>query len=163
MAPRDPLDLRQLTPEALAALPERQFRMVVNADMRKDASNERVRDEVPQWITDALRGPLAARRLAVLQAMLANVEGQIEMKVNAFERAKAETGDTAEVTATHHKELASPLRFRSALLEAMPEAEYLVSNRIDELERAIAAHRTAIEADDEVSPADRVLWALLDG
>lgn len=158
--PRDVVDLEQLTPEGLAVLPERLFRIVVNTDLRKDASNERVRDHVPEWITDALRGPLAARRLAVLKAMLANVEGQIEMKANAFEEAKAKGRDDA---ATHHHELAGPLRFRSALLEAMPEAEYLVSNRIGTLERAIAAHRATIEADDRLTPssADTILWATL--
>ena len=160
---REVLDLNQLTPETLAALPERQFRIVVTADMRKEASNERVRTDVPKWISDELRGPLAARRLAVMRAMLANVEGQIEMRTNAFERTMAQTPDSPKAVATHHEELAGPLRFRSAVLEALPEAEFVVSNRVGELERAIAAHRAAIEEDDnvEASPADRALWATL--
>lgn len=157
------VDLDQLTPDEMAGLTEREFRLVVNADLRKDASNERVRGHVPPWITEALRGPHAPRRLAVLRAMLANVEGQIEMKTNAYELAKAEAPNDPAVTAEHHRELTGPLRFRAALLEAMPEAEYLVSNRIDELERAIRAHRQAIEADDTLVPstADEALWAMI--
>lgn len=163
MSQRVDVDIEALTPEELAKLPERQFRIVVNADLRKDASNERVRGHVPGWITDMLRGSLAGRRLAVLKAMLANVDGQIEMKTNAFEKAKAEGRDVAEATAAHHQELANPLRFRAALLEALPEAEYVVTDRIDTLERAIRAHRQATQADDTVSPstADEALWAFL--
>lgn len=162
---RNTPDLDQLTPEALATMSEREFRTIVTADMRRDASNERIRQPVPTWITEALRTTHVERWLTTLQAMLANVEGQIELKRNELEVAKAKgNADLDETTARLHQELRSPMRFRSALLETLPEAERLYGGRVRTLEAAIRAHRKATQADIEIepSPVDHGLWALLD-
>lgn len=165
-ASRDHIDLDLLTPETLATLSERDFRLVVTADLRKDASNERIRGHVPPWITATLRGRLAARRLAALQGMLANVEGQIEMRSDRFEVSKVEAvsdEDLRTATGAYYRDLSGPKRFRSALLESLPEAEQLVNDRINQLERAIRAHRQAIEANPKLSPSviDEALWAMI--
>jgi hypothetical protein len=162
---RSTTDLDQLTPEALAHMPEREFRQVVTADMRRDASNERIRQNVPAWISDALRTTHVERWVATLHAMLANVEGQIALKQNALEEAKAKGGPGLDdAIAKHHQDLRSPLRFRSALLETLPDAERLHKGRVHTLEAAIRAHRKATLADLEIepSPVDHGLWALLD-
>jgi hypothetical protein len=162
---RTSIDVATLTPDALATLSERDFRVVVTADMKRDASNERIRNEVPAWITHALRHDYVERWVASLRAMLANIEGQLAQRDNTLEQAKAELDEVElrERTARHFKELTGPLRFRSALLEALPEAERLLEGRVSTLEAAIRTHRATTEADDTVDPshADRLLWSSL--
>lgn len=163
---RDSIDLNELTPQILATLSDRDFRLVVSADLRKDASNQKIRGYVPEWISEALRNEHMARRLATLQAMLANVDGQLDMRKDKLELAKLDISTEQEeraVVGAYLRDSAGPKRFRSALLEAMPEAEYLVNNRVVILERAIRAHRKATKGDPKlsVSVADEALWAML--
>lgn len=145
------IDLTKLTPETLAALDERDFRFVVDADLRRNAQSTNIRrQDVPSWISEALRSPaLVERWVASLRGMLESVDGQI-----AHRRALGETNQT----------LAKTARFRSALRQAMPEAEALLGGRIQRLEQAIRAHREATEADKSIEPSeiDRTLWSVLD-
>jgi hypothetical protein len=143
------IDLARLTPDALAALDEREFRFVVDADLRRNATSRNIRrQDVPVWVSRALRTDHVERWVAALQSMLESVEGQLDQRRLAGEDDRA---------------LSKVARFRSALLEALPEAEALLGGRVQELEHAIAAHRRAVEADDSMdpSPADATLWAIL--
>lgn len=149
--PRVHVDLTKLTPEALAELGELEFRFVVDADLRRNARSTNIRrQDVPQWITDALRSRQHVERwVAALRAMLSSVESQL-----ARRRANGES----------NQDVAKTLRFRAALREAMPEAEALLGGRVQELERAIQAHRAATEADRTIAPSeiDQTLWSVLD-
>jgi hypothetical protein len=165
-AERTELDLEQLTPETLAALDDWDMRSVVGADLRRRSANERVRTEVPAWISATLRGELFDRWYTALQQMLASVNGQLEVMANEHEEALAAPGVRInQENGRYHGARTGPLRFRAALLEAMPEAERLLEGRrMRVLERAIQAHRTATIGDESVSPsvADWALWALID-
>jgi hypothetical protein len=165
-AERAELDLDQLTPEALAALDDWDMRTVVSADLRRRATNERVRTEVPEWISEALRGELFDRWYTALQQMLASVNGQLEVMANEHEEALAAPGARInQEKGRYHGARTGPLRFRAALLEAMPEADRLLEGRRRRvLERAIQAHRKATIEDESVAPsvADWALWALID-
>lgn len=143
------IDLAALTPDALAALDEREFRFVVDCDLRRNATSGNIRrQDVPQWISEALRTTHLERWVAALHAMLASVEGQLAQR---------------RLQGEHGHALAKATRFRSALLEAIPEAEALLGGRVRELESAISSHRATIEADEtmEPLPADKTLWAIL--
>lgn len=145
------IDLTALTPAALAAMDEREFRFVVDADLRRNARSTNIRrQDVPQWISEALRSPpLVERWVASLRSMLESVEGQL-----AHRRALGENNQSVAKTA----------RFRSALREALPEAEALLGSQLQRLEQAIRAHRDATEADGTIEPSeiDRTLWSVLD-
>lgn len=138
------IDPFTLDRDNLDGLDEPEFRQVVATDLRRTASNRSIRTTVPGWLTEALRGPLAERRLAALYQMLASVECQLEMMDPDRDRTSA-------------------LRFRAALLEALPEAERLAHGRAHRLEGAIRAHRDATVADPTIEPgtADTALWSLL--
>jgi hypothetical protein len=57
------IDLTELTLEKLVALDESEFHAVVDADLRRNARSTNVRrQDVPPWISEALRSPLAHRR-----------------------------------------------------------------------------------------------------
>jgi hypothetical protein len=144
------IDLAALTPETLAALDEREFRFVVDADLRRNARSTYIRrQDVPPWISDALRSPqLIDRWVAALRAMLASVDGQL-----AHRRALGENNQSVAKTA----------RFRSALREALPQAEALLGGQLQRLEQAIRTHREATEADETIEPSeiDRALWSVL--
>jgi hypothetical protein len=161
---RKELDLEQLTPETLAALDDWEMRNVVSADLRRRASNEKVRTTVPPWISEALRGELFDRWITALHQMLASVTSQLEVMENEHEEALANGARVNAEKARYHGARTGPLRFRAALLEAMPEAERLLEGRRTRvLERAIQAHRKATIDDESVSPsvADWALWALI--
>ena len=158
---RTTVELSTLTPDSLAALNERQFRIVVQEDMKRNAANEKIRrSDVPEWLSRALRETHVERWVSCLEAMLASVEGQIALKEIELEQAKAGGTDVNAVLNT----MGAPTRFRSALLEVLPEARRLAEGRVMRLEEAIIAHRSAVEADVSVSPsaADRRLWTILD-
>jgi hypothetical protein len=143
------IDLAELTPETLAALDEREFRFVVDADLRRNATSRNIRrQDVPAWVSQALRTSHVERWVAALRSMLVSVDGQLAQRRLAGEDRQA---------------LAKISRFRSAVLEALPEAEALLGGRVQELEAAIATHRRAVEADDTMDPstADTTLWESL--
>lgn len=157
------VDLAVLTPAALAELPDREFRAVVDADLKRGATGTA---PVPAWISTALRGPLVERWLAALQAALANVDSQIDLKERSCNVHVADV--TSEIEAQKlrtecERSLLGPRRFRGALLEIMPEAVRLREGRVRLLEAAIRAHRDVIEADASVGPslADETLWSFL--
>ena len=148
MSDRLHVDLDNLTPRSLAELDEQEFRHVVDCDLRRHARSDRVRRQsVPRWITEALRTQHVERWVTALHAMLASVEGQIELR-----RAAGEANPVG------------PLRFRAAIREALPEAERLLNGRVRVLEGAIRAHRKGTQADTSIEPADidRALWSVLD-
>jgi len=143
------IDLSKLTPDALAALDEQDFRFVVDADLRRKARSSNIRrQDVPPWISEALRTTHLERWVATLRAMLASVDGQLAQR-----RANGENNQSVARTA----------RFRSALREALPVAEALLGGRVSELEAAISAHRQAVTADTTMDPstADLALWEIL--
>lgn len=163
---RATVDLSLLTAERLAELPEREFRQVVDADLKQTASNDKLRAPVPGWLSRALRNECVDRWVAALRAMLANVESQLELREDSYRLALAEAETDSErraVTADYERGILGPKRFRAALLEAMPEAEMMLEGRVRLLERAIVAHRRTIEADVSMEPseADRALWSIL--
>jgi hypothetical protein len=159
------LDLADLTPATLDTLGEREFRSVVDADLKRTSAN-RNHQEVPQWISLALREAHVERWLTALHAMLASVQGQLELWDHDFERRKADCDNERElrqITAEHHQAQTGRVRFRTALLEAIPEATRLHEGRVLILENAIRTHRTAILADNtiEAGSHDRLLWSTL--
>jgi hypothetical protein len=158
------IDLGVLTPASLTELPEREFRAVVDADLKRGATGTA---PVPAWISAALRGPLVERWLAALQAALANVDSQIDLKERSCSVHMADATSEAEARqlATEcERSLLGPRRFRGALLEIMPEAKRLREGRVGLLEEAIRTHRDTIKADTSVGPslADETLWSVLD-
>lgn len=162
---RDELDLTQLTPETLTALNDWDMRSVVAADMRRHASNERIRTTVPSWISEALRGPLLDRWHTAMQQMLASVNSQLEVLENQHEQALAYGAPGNQERGRYHTARTGPMRFRAAILEALPEAERLLQQRQEEtLAEAIRVHREATRNDATISPsvADEALWAMLD-
>jgi hypothetical protein len=149
--PRVYVDLAKLTPQTLGELGELEWRFVVDADLRRNAHSKNIRrQDVPQWISDALRSREHVERwVGALRAMLSSVDGQL-----ARRRAAGES----------REDVAKTLRFRAALREALPEAEALLGGRIQELERAIRTHRDATTADETIAPSeiDFTLWSVLD-
>lgn len=151
-----------------------EFRGVVDADLKRRASNDNVRTQVPEWVSDALRTEHLERWVMALRQMLASVEGQLELRANEFERDRAELqaqvlrGDPngelrlADLAAFYHRQRNGALRFRAAVLEELPEAESLHEGRVKRLEDAIRVHRLAVEAstEDDEDIDDR-LWSVL--
>lgn len=175
MAPnRQPrVDLSTLTPDQLGELGDDEFRWIVDADLKRRASNENIRTAVPGWVSDALRSTHLERWLMTLRRMEASVEGQLEMATNEYERDQARLrsqadddadAKLAQLTYAYHQRRAGPLRFRAGVQEALPEAESLYAGRLRQLEEAIRAHREASLGDDQMEPAefDRRLWSLID-
>lgn len=167
------VDLSTLTPGRLGELGDDEFRWIVDADLKRRASNENVRTAVPGWVSDALRSTHLEQWVMTLRRMEASVEGQLEMATNEYERDKArlrsEANDDvesklAQLTYAYHQRRAGPLRFRAGVQEALPEAESLYTGRLRHLEEAIRAHREASLDDDQLEPADfdRRLWSLIE-
>lgn len=158
-ATRTHVDVDALTPKALASLDDAEMRVVVNVDLLRSASNRAIRTDPPEWIADALRGPLVERWLTALRQMLANVDAQLELLASEHNEAMARGVNAEKERARYFRARSKPQRFRAALLEALPEAERLCEGRVWLLETTIRAHRNLTT---EPTDADRVLWAVLD-
>ncbi len=160
----DRVILSELTTAELAALPERQFKVVVDADIRRGAIHQPQR--VPAWVSDALRNEHCSRWLATLRAMLASVDSQLDaadIEHRARLTVASSEAERDRLSEKHHEITKAAVRFRSALLVDLTEAEALLQKRATKLEAAITAHRNAVVADPTIEPsaADRDLWAVL--
>lgn len=154
------IDLDALTPESLAALDDREMRDVVTSDLLRTASNQAIRTQVPAWITEALHGPLVERWVTALRQMLESVDAQLELLANEHNEALAQGANRDAETTRFRQARTKPLRFRAAVLEALPEAERLHAGRVGQLEAAIRTHREATLA--AKATVDEALWSVLD-
>lgn len=162
--PRPSIDLSSLTPGTLDQLPDEEFRMVVDADVKRaSASMQRV----PEWVSRELRTTVVDRWYSTLKRMHASVDHQLETKAAEFEGEQArlglldETGTKVEeLKVRHFQKRTQSLRFKSGLTDVLLEAEGLVNARAARLQEAIRAHREALLADDQTEPsdADETLW-----
>jgi hypothetical protein len=169
------IDLTALTVEQMRHLDSVDFREIVDADLKSRAPSSRVRRDIPNWVSMALRNEFLEQWLAALRQMLASADGILEMRANEFAQAEAAlTGrslrgdrqadiELADLKADYHRSRAGTLRFRSAVTEALPEAERLMSSRAKTLEDAIRAHRSSLLQDPDFEPStqDEELWALV--
>lgn len=160
-AVRNKVDLDALTPASLADLDDAAMRVVVNADLLRTASNRAIRTDVPEWICEALRGPLVERWVTALRQMLASVDSQLEILASEHNEAIALGTNRDAETARYYRARSKPLRFRAALLERIPEAERLHTGRVHLLESAVRAHRRGTPP-DSATALDEALWSILD-
>jgi hypothetical protein len=166
-SPRPTIDLSLLTPGTLDQLSDDDFRLVVDADIKKASSAVQ---PVPDWVSHELRGPAVDRWHMTLKRMHASVEHQLDAKTAEYEAEKArlrlqgEDIKLEELNVRHFQKRSQSLRFRSGLTDVLMEAEGLASRRASRLQEAIRVHRQALLDDNttEPSPADLTLWAVLE-
>jgi hypothetical protein len=160
------VDLDHLTYADLAALDYREFRAVVDADLKRDTPGAQ---PVPAWISDALRGAFVDQWLTTLRQMLSSVQLQLDLKASDYDGLMTElqgSSDTARAqraTEDYRKDRAGRLRFRGAVEEAVIEAETLYAGEIRRLTTAIKIHQEATLEDDYIEPnaSDKALWATI--
>lgn len=166
--PRPTIDFSQLTPGSLGQLSDEDFRLVVDADVKRASASVQ---RIPDWASAELRSVVVDRWHTTLRRMLASVEHQLEAKNADYEVEKArlvlqgETGTKVEeLNIRHYQKRSQSLRFRSGLTDVLLEAEGVVTRRVGRLEDAVRAHRQALLDDPttDPSPADRELWEVLD-
>lgn len=129
----------------LLAMDDKEFRQVVDQDLRKDSSNKRARADLPEGVSKALRDPDVAKRwLNHLSQMQRTVEGTLaareaeseskraNIRQQIFE-AEANREPTAHLRALMEEEKknylysrAGTLRFKSGLDETWLEARAIV-------------------------------------
>ena len=129
----------------LLTMDDKEFRQVVDQDLRKDSSNKRARAELPEGVSKALRDPDVAKRwLNHLSQMQRTVEGTLaareaeseskrsSIRQQIFE-AEASREPTAHLRALLEEEKknylysrAGTLRFKSGLDETALEARAIV-------------------------------------
>lgn len=129
----------------LLAIDDKEFRQVVDQDLRKDSSNKRARADLPEGVSKALRDPDVAKRwLNHLSQMQRTVEGTLaareaeseskraNIRQQIFE-AEANREPTAHLRALMEEEKknylysrAGTLRFKSGLDETWLEARAIV-------------------------------------
>lgn len=167
-------DPKVTTPEALPGLADAEFRMVVDADLRR----RRDPQGLPEGVSKALRSPENLERWrSTLQSIVRFAEAQIRIMEESISRQSHE-GERARLEAKR----ASTARFRSVVLDYLTTADTLAAEqsgdnvilaerdnyarRVLALEHGIRAHRKAAKDDllDDEGPAsyETTLWALLD-
>lgn len=161
---RPTIDLSQLSPGTLDTLNDDDFRLVVDADVKRASASMQ---PVPEWVSRELRTTVVDRWYSTLKRMHASVDHQLESKAAEFEGEQArlglldETGTKVEeLKVRHFQKRTQSLRFKSGLTDVLLEAEGLVIARATRLEDAIRAHREELLADDQTEPsaADEKLW-----
>lgn len=163
MPPRIPLDLHRLTPGDLREASQSVFVRVVDADLKRNSRAEG--KQVPEWITEALRGEHLDRWRVALQRMLTQVNGRLQVMATEWEANEVSLQGPARRNAheEYMRQKVRSERFRQGVLDTLAEADALYETRLDELESAIRAHRDEVEADSTIDPsaADQRLWATL--
>lgn len=138
-------DTREQVIDHLLEMSDKEFRDIVDQDLRKDSSNKRARAELPEGVSAALRDSrVASRWLTHLSQMQRTVEGTLaareaesESKRADLRRAVIEAEDNLEPTAHLRAKLeeekknylytrAGTLRFKSGLEEVLLEARAIV-------------------------------------
>lgn len=172
------------TPDMLAGLAEAEFRIVVDADLRRRIKP----DGLPEAVSKALRSPAHLERYhTTLESIAQFTEDQLQILDESFDRQRADAspGQLVELRAEHERRRRATERFRSVVTDYLASAGALLAEnrralvpagliaerdaharRILELERAIKAHRTAVHHDlgagEEPTPYETALWAMLD-
>lgn len=165
--------------EALLALPDDEFAVVVNDDTRGRLDDERAK---------ALRSEQVVRRWYLqLMSALRSIEGQLGSKMADYQAAvgqlrldHAKPLEIEQEKVRYHRWRASALRVKNGLEDKLAEARALIGDtymseqvllernqalgRVSVLESAIRRHKKAALDEDGVGPdPDDVLWAVLDG
>lgn len=148
MERRAPFDVNRFDPNNLGALPEEQFRALVDADLRQSAPRAAVR--LRAELSTALRSPDNVRRwYSTLCRMQKSVDGQLCARESDFRaecaRLEAEAlaaddaGRTAlrvrqlRLRAEHFKTKASTVRFKTGLDEVTIAAKFLHQQHLEEM------------------------------
>lgn len=142
----------------LASLSDQEFRAVIDGYLRGD---------VPETTVQMLRGPLLERVIDTLQAMIRSVTTQLDARAHEpkeneilLRLGRITQTDVDMKDLEYGKWRVSAVRFRGRLEEALATHERMLRRtRVEELERAIAAHRDARLG--TASTADQRLWSVL--
>lgn len=158
------------TAEELLALPDEDFRTIVEDDLRE-----------PGPIRDVLRGPQVIERLhSTMMSMLKSVEGQLAARSVDYDRVRLrnpQPHDFAQQRDKYMKWRAGSLRFKVGLEQALIEIRYLRDPQLNNaallwaieqaqatnnrLLAAIRQHRDSFDPKDDPSDNDEALWAHL--
>lgn len=154
------VSLSESTVDRLRTMPERAFGDVIELYLRGEA---------PADVAAALEGPLADRTRHKLRAMIRSVNTQLqsrraeqrswEAKLRQKKVSPAEFDDHSE---RYYSWQASVIRFRERLEAGYADLRLLQrTSRAEQLEQAIASHRSARLSGNGVDTFDRRLWAVL--
>lgn len=161
--PRLPLNLQAMSSNDLRDASQGLFVRIVDADLKRNSRNDG--NEVPGWITHALRTEHLDRWRVTLHRMLTQVEGRLRVLAAEWEASEPALQGQAreEKRAEYLGQKVRSERFRSGVLDALAEADMLYESRVGVLEEAIRAHRDEVDADDSIdaSAADERLWQTL--
>lgn len=168
-------DTTRVTPDDLVAMPDAEFRKVVDADLRR----RRNPDGLPEEVSRALRSPVHVRRWAnVLEGIVRFSESQVRTLDSDFaarlaaleeQREEASGGgrsslmrEISDLRTEHNRRRNGTIRFSAVVSDHLSQAKALIDSagdssaaserdgyarRVLVLENAIREHRRAVQDD----------------